>query len=68
MLDETIFPRVIAYGKDSQTISRLKIATDEGKGNSYFQTPGQGMPADFVVQPAFTDTLLHVAGESGFDS
>ena len=62
MLYETIFPRVVAYGKDYHTISSLKIATDGSKGYGYFQIPGQEMPVDFIVQPAFTDTLLHAAG------
>jgi len=59
---EVIFPRVVKYSKEFQTIQRLEINSD---GMGATATIALGFVCDrasFVIDPIFIDTLLHVAG------
>jgi acyl carrier protein len=59
---EIIFPRVVKYSKDFQTIQFLDINSD---GMGATATVALGLVSDrssFVIDPVFLDTLLHVVG------
>jgi acyl carrier protein len=59
---EVIFPRVVKYSKEFQTVQFLVINSD-GMGAS--ATIALGSVCDrpsFVIDPVFLDTLLHVVG------
>ena len=59
---EIIFPRIVKYSKEFQTVQFLSISSD---GMGATATVGLGSVCDrasFVIDPVFFDTLLHVAG------
>jgi acyl carrier protein len=59
---EVIFPRVVEYSKEFQTVEFLEINSD---GMGATATIALGSVCDrrsFVIDPIFLDTLLHVVG------
>ena len=59
---EVIFPRVVKYSKEFQTVQFLDINSD---GMGATATIALGSVCDrpsFVIDPVFLDTLLHVVG------
>ena len=59
---EVIFPRVVKYSKEFQTIDHLVMNSD-GMGATATITLGSVCDrTNFVIDPVFLDTLLHVAG------
>lgn len=61
-LYETIFPRVVRYSKEYQSLIELSVSDSNLEGIGSFKLP-QGVRIEgYVVTPGFTDTLLHAAG------
>nr|APX43980.1 polyketide synthase [Pestalotiopsis microspora] len=61
VLYETIFPRVVAYSAEYQTLISLDVADSNLEGLGAFRLPPNSH-GDFLAPPIFTDTLLHSAG------
>jgi len=57
-----IFPRVVRYSKEYQTIKSLTVSSDGMEGYAKFVMQSVSREDKFSVHPIFTDTLLHVAG------
>ena len=62
LLYETVFPRVVEYSKDYQTILRLTTLENGSEGFGSFKLPVGSEAQGCILSPAFTDTLLHAAG------
>ena len=62
LLYETVFPRVVEYSKDYQTILRLTTLENGSEGFGSFKLPLGSEAQGCILSPAFTDTLLHAAG------
>ncbi|KAF2762266.1 ketoacyl-synt-domain-containing protein [Pseudovirgaria hyperparasitica] len=62
MLYETVFPRVVDYGKEYQSIKNLTVTESGSEGHGQFQLPDPPVDEPFVLSPTFVDTLLHAAG------
>ena len=59
---DIIFPRVVRYSKEYQTINSLTVSSDGMEGYAKFVMQSVSREDKFSVHPIFTDTLLHVAG------
>ncbi|KAJ7022589.1 putative polyketide synthase [Mycena alexandri] len=59
---EVIFPRVVEYAKPYQTMHSLTVDASGMEGCATIQLPKNYDRSQFVVHPAWIDTLLHVAG------
>ncbi|KAF8330663.1 putative polyketide synthase [Amanita rubescens] len=59
---DIIFPRVVRYSKEYQTITSLTVSSDGMEGYAKFVMQSVSREDKFSVHPIFTDTLLHVAG------
>lgn len=62
VLYETIFTRVVRYSEEYQTLIELSVSDSSLEGIGSFKLPQEARIEDYVVIPAFTDTLLHTAG------
>lgn len=66
LLYETIFTRVVKYGPEYQTLQYLDVADSNLEGIGSFKMPSGAHRLDsqkiYLVNPVFTDTLLHAAG------
>lgn len=63
MLYEVVFPRVVSYSKQYQTVKSMTIDQTGTEGFAVVQMPaGSGGGGKYVVHPVFMDTLLHAAG------
>ncbi|KAK8035549.1 hypothetical protein PG993_010544 [Apiospora rasikravindrae] len=62
LLYETIFTRVVKYAAEYQSLSCLKVAGSNLEGIGSFKLPPSSRGRDCIVNPVFTDTLLHAAG------
>jgi iterative type I PKS product template protein len=61
VLYETIFPRVVAYSVEYQSLTSLDVTDSNLEGLGSFRLPPNSH-GDFLAPPVFTDTLLHSAG------
>lgn len=61
MLYELVFPRVVSYSEPYLTIKSLGISSNGLEGFGIFNLPAVSQ-GQFVVSPAFVDTMLHAAG------
>ncbi|KAK6210644.1 Type I Iterative PKS [Pestalotiopsis sp. IQ-011] len=61
VLYETIFPRVVAYSAEYQSLMSLDVADSNLEGLGSFRLP-LNTHGDYLAPPIFTDTLLHAAG------
>ncbi|TFK33599.1 hypothetical protein BDQ12DRAFT_657776 [Crucibulum laeve] len=59
---EVIFPRVVDYAKEYQTMKSLVVDASGMEGHAKVKLPADYDRSKFVVHPVFVDTLLHVAG------
>lgn len=63
MLYEVVFPRVVSYSKQYQTVKSMTIDQTGTEGFAVVQMPAGGSGGGkYVVHPVFMDTLLHAAG------
>lgn len=62
MLYEVVFPRVVSYSKQYQTIKSMTIDQTGTEGFAVVQMPASDKGGRYVVHPLFMDTLLHAAG------
>ncbi|KAJ7575637.1 putative polyketide synthase [Mycena floridula] len=59
---EVIFPRVVQYSREYQTIQSLIVDATSMQGCALVRLPSGYSTGPFVVHPVFTDTLLHLSG------
>ena len=59
---DVIFPRVVRYSKEYQTIKSMFVGADGMEGYAEFAVRASHRENTFNVHPIFIDTLLHVAG------
>ena len=59
---DIIFPRVVRYSKEYQTIKSLTVSSDGMEGYAKIVMQSVNREDKVSVHPIFTDTLLHVAG------
>lgn len=59
---DVIFPRVVRYSKEYQTIKSMFVGADGMEGYAEFAVRASPRENTFSVHPIFIDTLLHVAG------
>lgn len=57
-----IFPRIVSYSKEYHTMQSITIDSNGMEGHALVQFPDEHHRGNFIIHPAFTDTLLHVAG------
>ncbi|OIW26903.1 ketoacyl-synt-domain-containing protein [Coniochaeta ligniaria NRRL 30616] len=63
ILYESIFTRVVRYSPEYQSLVYLNVAGSNLEGIGSFKMPsGPGSQTGYLVNPIFTDTLLHAAG------
>lgn len=62
MLYEVVFPRVVSYSKQYQTIRSMTIDQTGTESFAVVQMPAGHRSGKYVVHPVFMDTLLHAAG------
>ncbi|KAL4900541.1 hypothetical protein BDW74DRAFT_182627 [Aspergillus multicolor] len=60
-LYEAIFPRVVSYSPEYQTIRELSVLDDRLEAHGWFRVP-EGSGTKATISPVFLDTLLHAAG------
>lgn len=61
VLYKLVFPRVVSYGEEFQTIQELKVLEDGLEAHGIFKIPPTSSIKG-VLTPVFLDTLLHAAG------
>lgn len=59
---EVVFPRVVEYSKAFHTLRSLTISSDGMEATAVMQLGPTYEAGQFVVNPLFLDTLLHIAG------
>ncbi|KAF8626009.1 hypothetical protein AX17_006732 [Amanita inopinata Kibby_2008] len=59
---DIIFPRVVSYSRNYQTMKSLVVGFDATEGYANVKLPSDYDRGTFTVHPIFMDTLLHVAG------
>ena len=59
---EIIFPRVVEYSKEFQTVQFLDIKSDGMGATATIELGSVSDRPSFVIDPIFLDTLLHVVG------
>ncbi|KAF9263364.1 ketoacyl-synt-domain-containing protein [Marasmius fiardii PR-910] len=59
---EIIFPRVVHYSKEYQSMRSLAVHPSGMEGHATIKIPVSEISGRYVVHPVFMDTLLHVAG------
>ena len=59
---DLLFPRVVAYSKDYQTIQCFTVSTDSTEGYATLRLPFNRDRGRFTVHPIFVDSILQVAG------
>ncbi|EED12747.1 polyketide synthase, putative [Talaromyces stipitatus ATCC 10500] len=60
-LYQLVFPRVVSYGEEFQTIKELKVLEDGLEAHGTFKIPPISSKGG-ILTPVFVDTLLHAAG------
>ena len=59
---DLLFPRVVVYSKDYQTIQSFTVSPDSSEGYATLQLPFDRDRGGFVIHPVFVDSVLQVAG------
>ena len=59
---DLLFPRVVAYSKDYQTIQTFTVSSDSTEGYATLRLPFDRDRRRFTVHPVFVDSVLQVAG------
>jgi len=59
---DLLFPRVVVYSKDYQTIQSFTVSSDSTEGYATLRLPSDRDRGNFVVHPVFVDSVLQVAG------
>ena len=59
---DLLFPRVVVYSKDYQTIQRFTVSSDSSEGYATLRLPSDRDRGCFAVHPIFVDSVLQVAG------
>ncbi|TCD66000.1 Type I Iterative Polyketide synthase (PKS) [Steccherinum ochraceum] len=57
-----IFSRIVAYSELYHTMKTITVDSDGSDAYAVVKLPAEAVPGDYVVNPIFTDTLLHAAG------
>lgn len=61
LIYNVVFPRVVSYSEEYQSITQLSVADNGLEGHGRFSLPPNSYDGD-ALPPAFVDTLLHGAG------
>jgi iterative type I PKS product template protein len=59
---DLLFPRVVAYSRDYQTIQSFTVSSDSTEGYATLRLPFDRDRGRFAVHPVFVDSILQVAG------
>ena len=59
---DLLFPRVVVYSKDYQTIQSFTVSSDSTEGYATLRLPSDRDRGRFTVHPIFVDSVLQVAG------
>ncbi|KAF9646285.1 ketoacyl-synt-domain-containing protein [Thelephora ganbajun] len=59
---DLLFPRVVVYSKDYQTIQSFTVSSDSTEGYATLRLPFDRDRGRFAVHPIFVDSVLQVAG------
>jgi len=59
---DLLFPRVVVYSKDYQTIQSFTVSSDSSEGYATLRLPSDRDRGSFAVRPVFVDSVLQVAG------
>jgi len=59
---DLLFPRVVVYSKDYQTIQSFTVTSDSTEGYAMIRHPSDRDRGRFTVHPIFVDSVLQVAG------
>ena len=59
---DLLFPRVVVYSKDYQTIQSFTVSSDSTEGYATLRLPFRRDRRRFTVHPVFIDSVLQVAG------
>ena len=59
---DLLFPRVVVYSKDYQTIQSFTVSSDYTEGYATLQLPFDRDRGRFTIHPIFVDSVLQVAG------
>ena len=59
---DLLFPRVVVYSKDYQTIQNFTVSSDSSEGYATLRLPFDRDRSGFVIHPVFVDSILQVAG------
>lgn len=59
---DLLFPRVVAYSKNYQTIQSFIMSSDSTEGYATLRLPSNREQGKFAVHPIFVDSVLQVAG------
>ena len=59
---DLLFPRVVAYSKDYQTIQSFTVSSDSTEGYATLRLPFDRDRGRFAIHPVFLDSVLQVAG------
>ena len=59
---DPLFPRVVVYSKDYQTIQSFTVTSDSTEGYATLRHPSDRDRGRFTVHPIFVDSFLQVAG------
>ena len=59
---DLLFPRVVVYSKDYQTIQSFTVSSESSEGYATLRLPSDLDRGSFAVHPVFVDSVLQVAG------
>jgi iterative type I PKS product template protein len=59
---DLLFPRVVVYSKDYQTIQSFTVSSDSSEGYATLRLPSDHDRGNFAAHPIFVDSVLQVAG------
>ena len=59
---DLLFPRVVVYSKDYQTIQSFTVSSDSTEGYATLRLPLDRDQGSFAVHPIFIDSVLQAAG------
>ena len=59
---DLLFPRIVVYSKDYQTIQSFTISSDSSEGYATLRLPPNRDRGSFAAHPIFVDSVLQVAG------
>ena len=59
---DLLFPRVVVYSKDYQTIQSFTVSSDSSEGYATLRLPSDLDRGNFAAHPIFVDSVLQVAG------